>query len=109
MLFKEGKQMSAFETLAKHLVTEVPLTRLQDVITARAPLSLGGICGANCPGAGSWCGFSCQEALAEASNVVDREGLFQLTASDLEEIRNDLPRLRQATAAQVESQLDLLR
>jgi hypothetical protein len=101
--------MSAFEKLAQHLVTEVPVTRLQDVIATRAAFGVGGICGANCPGAGDWCGLSCQAARADAPNVIDRDGLLEFSASDLEDIRNDLPKLRQAIAVQVESQLNLLR
>ena len=101
--------MSSFEKLAKFLVAEVPLSKLQGIFIPTTA-SLGNFCGTGCPGnSGDHCGFKCLEARVDAPDVIDREGLLQFTAKDLDEIRNNLPKLRQATAAQVEAQLNRLR
>lgn len=110
--------MSAFHTLATHLVAEVPIASLQDrlgELTNDIPMASGGFCGGGCrpfdgPINGVFCGFSCRPTLiAGAQGVVDQDGSLGFTAEDLASVRKDLPKLRQAIIYQIEANLAALR
>jgi len=104
--------MPPFQKLAKHMVVEMPVAKLQAILKLQPGLvqsSSGGFCGKGCPGVeGKACGLDCRPK-ASATDVIDREGRLGLTAKDLTAIRKDLPKLRQAVARQVEVHLGRLR
>lgn len=104
--------MTAVQTLATHLVAEIPVTRLQ-VLLKRAPgdeLAFDGVlCGGNCSGKdGGFCGSGCRPQQT-APDVIDRNGQLALTAKDLSDIRNDFPALRKAVTEAVNVHLARLR
>jgi hypothetical protein len=105
--------MSAFEQLAKQLVAEVPITKLQVMLKrdSRVQADDGGFCGNGCPGtSGFVCGLRCPLTRdAVVVGVIDAEGRLGLTAGDLKEIRDDLPKLRRSVFQQIEANLSLLR
>ena len=104
--------MPPFQKLAKHLVTEIPVAKLQASLKLQPGLiqaSSGGFCGKGCTGVeGKVCGLDCKPK-ASATDVIDREGRLGLTAKDLTDIRKDFPKLRQAVARQIEVHLNKLR
>lgn len=111
--------MSALDRLATHLVAEVPVATLQELLRRpphEIPIAGGGFCGGRCRPDGTGfvngllCGFGCRPALiAGAPSVVDPDGTLGLTAEDLTGIRNDLPVLRQAVIYEIEANLKALK
>jgi hypothetical protein len=104
--------MAPFQKIAKHLVAEVPVAKLQGLLkdpgSQIADVS-GGVCGGGCDGRnGVFCGFNCR-AVASAPGVVDRDGQLKLSVKDLKDVRDDLPKLRQAVARQINTHLGRLR
>ena len=103
--------MAPFQKIAKHLVAEVPVAKLQGLLkepSSEIAAVAGGVCGGGCDGhSGSWCGLRCKP-VAGAPGVVDRDGQLKLSAKDLQDIRANFPKLREAVARQIEFYLDRL-
>lgn len=106
--------MNAFEKLADHMLSELPIAQLQEMLDeSPGPIERNGaVCGGNCGGApggtGVLCGLGCRPP-AGAPKVLDREGRLGLTADDLNAIRADFPRLRQTVVDQLTAHLNQLR
>jgi len=104
------EEMAALERFASYLVAEMPVDRLQTQLgDAETERFEGLVCGGGCLGGnGALCGGSCGPR-AGASDVFDPEGKLGLTAMDLQEIRNSLPKLRKEVLNQLEAHLQQLR
>lgn len=102
--------MAALESFARQLIAEMPVARLQMQLGGPDTRGFEGlVCGGGCLGGnGALCGFNC-EPRADVPDVIDPEGKLGLTAQDLANIRNDLPKLRQAVADQLQTHLQQLR
>jgi hypothetical protein len=99
--------MEAFEKLAKYLVAEMPVAKLQERLGGKRYDGI--VCGGSCGEVdGLFCGGSCRPK-SGALDVIDPEGRLGLTAKDFTKIRNDLPKLRQAVLDQLETHLHQLR
>ena len=107
--------MAAFQKLAEHLVAEMPVTKLQEVLASQSRIhpDTGMVCGGGCgptggSNTGGLCGLSCKPQV-RAQYVIDPTGHLGLTTKDITEIHNNLPKLRQAVVQQVEAHLSQLR
>ena len=102
--------MAPFQKIAKHLVAEVPVAKLQDIFKPQSGDDHQGRgCGGGCDGRnGLVCGLSCRPK-AGVPGVIDRNGQLKLSAKDLKDVRDNLPKLREALARQIEVHLDQLR
>lgn len=101
--------MEAFEKLAKQLIAEMPVAKLQEQLGGGERFD-GLVCGGSCGGPvdGLLCGSGCRPKIG-APDVIDPEGRSGLTASDLAQIRNDLPQLRKAVMDQLRTHIHQLR
>lgn len=97
--------MKAFGTLAKYLIAEMPVAKLQEQLGGGERYD-GALCGGNCGGPvdGMLCGGGCRPKIG-APDVIDPEGRLGLTAQDLTAIRNDMPQLRKAVLDQLRTHL----
>ena len=104
--------MAAFQKLAEHLVAEMPVTKLQEVLASQSKIHGnydGIVCGGGCGNPdGGICGCKCKPQV-RAQYVIDPTGHLGLTTKDITEIHNNLPKLRQAVVHQVEAHLSQLR
>jgi hypothetical protein len=102
--------MEAFEKLARNLVTEVPVAKLQAILERKneGVVRTGVVCGGGCPTSGhtgALCGWNCKPKFG-APDVIDLQGDSGVTAYDLTEVRADLPKLRRAVVHQLEVYLN---
>ena len=105
--------MAALEKLAEAMVAEIPVTKLGMILKEKQPVNPddGVICGNGCgDGNGYVCGLRCNPTLPDEKKgrppyVIDPKGRLGLTDKDITDIRNNLPKLRDALAHEIEASL----
>ncbi|NWG26766.1 MAG: hypothetical protein HXY30_20500 [Pseudorhodoplanes sp.] len=101
--------MEAFGNLAKYLIAEMPVAKLQEQLGGGERFD-GALCGGSCGGPidGLLCGAGCRPK-SGAPDVIDPEGRLGLTAKDLAAIRSDMPQLRKAVLYQLRTHIHQLK